>query len=157
MKIALPDSTGRLANYTLTGSPLPETRLPSDPARIVYSAAHVVADPFTVNDPSGPAAVPERKLPAFSVALQTEAQAVVIKVRTSGGTVAVALPNPMVKATPVTTTGAPDRAAIDLAAVEMGQSAHLCQGEARRHLSVRIVTHEAIRTELVASGGGVHA
>ena len=55
MKIALPDSTGSLADYTLSGTPIPETRLPTDPARVIYSAAHVVADPFTANDPSGPA------------------------------------------------------------------------------------------------------
>ncbi|SNT20723.1 dihydrodipicolinate synthase family protein [Antarctobacter heliothermus] len=57
MKIALPDENGRLAEYILTGTPLPEARLPSDPVRVVYSAAHVVADPFTANDPSGPATV----------------------------------------------------------------------------------------------------
>lgn len=57
MKIALPDATGTLTDYTLTGTPLPEARLPANPARVVYSAAHVVADPFTANDPSGPATV----------------------------------------------------------------------------------------------------
>ncbi|WP_121634665.1 dihydrodipicolinate synthase family protein [Tropicibacter alexandrii] len=57
MKIALPDATGTLTDYTLTGTPLPEARLPATPARVVYSAAHVVADPFTANDPSGPATV----------------------------------------------------------------------------------------------------
>lgn len=57
MKIALPDETGRMADYVLTGTPLPHTVLPPDPARIVYSAAHVVADPFTAADPSGQAAV----------------------------------------------------------------------------------------------------
>lgn len=57
MKIALPNETGKLNDYSLIGQPLPEARLPVDPARIVYSAAHVVADPFTGNDPSGPATV----------------------------------------------------------------------------------------------------
>lgn len=57
MKIALPDATGTLTDYTLTGTPLPEARLPANPARTVYSAAHVVANPFTANDPSGPATV----------------------------------------------------------------------------------------------------
>lgn len=57
MKIALPTDTGKLNDYTLVGQPLPEARLPANPARIVYSAAHVVADPFTNNDPSGPATV----------------------------------------------------------------------------------------------------
>jgi hypothetical protein len=57
MKIALPNDTGKLHDYALVGQPLPETRLPENPARIVYSAAHVVADPFTANDPTGPATV----------------------------------------------------------------------------------------------------
>lgn len=57
MKIALPNETGVLADYTLIGQPVPEARLSTSPARIVYSAAHVVADPFTANDPSGPATV----------------------------------------------------------------------------------------------------
>ncbi|GAA4474477.1 dihydrodipicolinate synthase family protein [Gluconacetobacter asukensis] len=46
-----------MADYVLTGTPLPHMVLPPDPARIVYSAAHVVADPFTEADPSGQAAV----------------------------------------------------------------------------------------------------
>ena len=65
MKIALPDESGRLADYTLTGTPVPEARLPKDPARVVYSAAHVVADPFTANDPSGRATVDWQATMAF--------------------------------------------------------------------------------------------
>ncbi|GGH24682.1 Protein of unknown function [Cribrihabitans marinus] len=57
MKIALPDAHGALSDYTLTGTPLPEARLARDAARVVYSAAHVVADPFAANDPTGPARV----------------------------------------------------------------------------------------------------
>lgn len=57
MKIALPDTQGRLGDYRLTGTPIAQAVLPANPARIVYSAAHVVADPFTANDPSGRAAV----------------------------------------------------------------------------------------------------
>ena len=57
MKIALPDASGRLADYTLTGTPIEAVPLGPDPARVVFSAAHVVADPFTASDPSGPAAV----------------------------------------------------------------------------------------------------
>jgi hypothetical protein len=57
MKIALPDNQGRLQDYALTGTPLPEGKLPANAARTVYSAAHVVADPFTANDPSGKATV----------------------------------------------------------------------------------------------------
>ena len=57
MKIALPDPNGRLQDYALVGTPIPPVPLGPDPARVVFSAAHVVADPFTANDPSGPAAV----------------------------------------------------------------------------------------------------
>lgn len=57
MKITLPDVTGALSDYRLTGTPMPEARLPRNAARVVYSAAHVVADPFAANDPSGAAAV----------------------------------------------------------------------------------------------------
>lgn len=57
MKIALPDTQGRLVDYTLSGKRVPEAVLGLDPARIVYSAAHVVADPFAAADPSGRAAV----------------------------------------------------------------------------------------------------
>ncbi|MFT8776895.1 MAG: dihydrodipicolinate synthase family protein [Gluconacetobacter liquefaciens] len=65
MKIALPDETGRMTDYVLTGTPLPHTVLPRDPARIVYSAAHVVADPFSAADPSGQAAVDWEKTLEF--------------------------------------------------------------------------------------------
>ncbi|WP_299294889.1 dihydrodipicolinate synthase family protein [uncultured Tateyamaria sp.] len=57
MKIALPDPTGHLSDYRLTGTPIPATPMGADPARVVFSAAHVVADPFTPSDPSGKAAV----------------------------------------------------------------------------------------------------
>ncbi len=57
MKIALPDSRGLLSDYHLTGTPIEAAPLGPDPARIVFSAVHVVADPFTANDPSGPATV----------------------------------------------------------------------------------------------------
>ena len=56
MKIALPDASGALSAYRLTGASLPAARLPENAARTVYAAAHVVADPFGDNDPSGPAA-----------------------------------------------------------------------------------------------------
>ncbi|MBB2204075.1 dihydrodipicolinate synthase family protein [Gluconacetobacter takamatsuzukensis] len=65
MKIALPDETGRMTDHVMTGTPLPHAVLPRDPARIVYSAAHVVADPFTAADPSGPAAVDWEKTLEF--------------------------------------------------------------------------------------------
>lgn len=57
MKIVLPDSSGRMNEYRLTGTPLEETPLGANPARVVFSAAHVVADPLTGNDPSGRATV----------------------------------------------------------------------------------------------------
>lgn len=57
MKIALPDTNGHLTDYTLSGTPIAATPLGADPARVVFSAAHVVADPFTAADPSGKAAV----------------------------------------------------------------------------------------------------
>lgn len=65
MKIALPDTTGRLSDYTLTGIPITAAPLGANPARVVFSAAHVVADPFTGNDPSGPATVDWDKTMAF--------------------------------------------------------------------------------------------
>ena len=57
MKIALPDTTGVLSDYTLKGAPIAQASLTSNSARVVFSAAHVVADPFTSNDPYGPATV----------------------------------------------------------------------------------------------------
>lgn len=65
MKIALPDDTGELIDYTLTGTPIPATPMGGNPARVVYSAAHVVADPFTSNDPYGPATVDWEATMAF--------------------------------------------------------------------------------------------
>ena len=65
MKIALPDTTGRRTDYVLTGKPIAVETLGNKPARVVYSAAHVVADPFTSNDPSGRASVDWAKTMAF--------------------------------------------------------------------------------------------
>ena len=65
MKIALPDTAGRRADYTLTGKPIAAATLGQNSARVVYSAAHVVADPFTATDPSGRAAVDWEKTMAF--------------------------------------------------------------------------------------------
>jgi Protein of unknown function (DUF993) len=65
MKIALPDATGRLVDYALTGTPVAAATLGGHPARVVYSAAHVVADPFTGNDPSGRATVDWERTMAF--------------------------------------------------------------------------------------------
>lgn len=57
MRIALPDTSGRLTDYTLIGRPISAVRLGPNPARIVYAAAHVAADPFTADEPSGRAAI----------------------------------------------------------------------------------------------------
>ena len=65
MKIALPDTTGRMKDYTLTGTPIAAGPMPKDPARVVYAAAHVVADPFGDSDPSGRAAIDWAKTMEF--------------------------------------------------------------------------------------------
>ena len=65
MKIALPDTDGRLSDYALTGKPIAAATLGKNPARVVYSAAHVVADPFAASDPSGRAAVDWAKTMEF--------------------------------------------------------------------------------------------
>ncbi len=65
MRIALPDATGRMSDYALTGTPLPPAVLGTHPARVVYSAAHVVADPFTAKDPSGGASIDWDRTMAF--------------------------------------------------------------------------------------------
>ena len=57
MTLLLPDERGALSDYRLQGTPIAATPLSADPARVVFSAAHVVADPFTSSDPSGPAVV----------------------------------------------------------------------------------------------------
>ncbi|MYA87777.1 MAG: dihydrodipicolinate synthase family protein [Boseongicola sp. SB0662_bin_57] len=53
MKIALPGSDGSLKDYAMQGTPIEAEPLGPDPVRVVFSAAHVVADPHTDNDPSG--------------------------------------------------------------------------------------------------------
>ncbi len=65
MKIALPDTDGRLSDYVLSGKPIAAARLGRNPARAVYSAAHVVADPFAASDPSVRAAVDWEKTMEF--------------------------------------------------------------------------------------------
>ena len=57
MKIALPDAAGTLGDYPLIGTPIEAVPLGADAARVIFAAAHVVADPFTAGDPSGPAAL----------------------------------------------------------------------------------------------------
>lgn len=57
MHIDLPDAAGRMRRYEMSGKPCAETPLPANPARIVYAAAHVVADPFAEMEPSRGAAI----------------------------------------------------------------------------------------------------
>ncbi|MBO6758669.1 MAG: dihydrodipicolinate synthase family protein [Roseibium sp.] len=57
MKISLPDTRGHLAEYRLVGEPVAPVSMTPDSARVVYSAAHVVRDPFADVDLSGPAAI----------------------------------------------------------------------------------------------------
>ncbi len=57
MKIALPNTTGTRETYHLQGQPVTADPLPSDSARVVYSAAHVVRDPIADADPTGRAAI----------------------------------------------------------------------------------------------------
>ncbi len=65
MKIALPGSDGSLTDYVMQGTPIEAEPLGPDAVRVVLSAAHVVADPFTENDPSGPATLDWEATMAF--------------------------------------------------------------------------------------------
>ncbi len=65
MKITLPDEHGLPNDYTLIGTPIEADPLEPNPARVVFSAAHVVADPFTANDPSGRATLDWEATMAF--------------------------------------------------------------------------------------------
>jgi hypothetical protein len=65
MKLALPDSHGRKVDYVLKGQSINAGTLGANPARIVYSAAHVVADPFTENDPTDRASIDWQKTLEF--------------------------------------------------------------------------------------------
>jgi len=56
MTINLPDENGRPSAYTLKAAPLEAPRGPHSFNRTVFSAAHVVADPFAAREPGvGPA------------------------------------------------------------------------------------------------------
>ncbi|MDQ0390987.1 dihydrodipicolinate synthase family protein [Labrys monachus] len=65
MQIQLPDPDGRLSGYSLAGTPLEAPKAPAAFNRVVFSAAHVVADALTAGDPSGPAAVDWEATMAF--------------------------------------------------------------------------------------------
>ena len=55
--VRLPDASGIITEYRLSGASIPAATLPADSARSVLAACHVVADSLTANEPSGPAAI----------------------------------------------------------------------------------------------------
>ena len=57
MKVLLPDNNGHLNSYTLLGDYQPGSPLSKDSCRTIYSAAHVVADPFSLNNPHSASAI----------------------------------------------------------------------------------------------------
>lgn len=57
MRIMLPDPNGRSVPYALRAEPVAPPAVACGFNRVVFSAAHVVADPFAPGDPSGPAAI----------------------------------------------------------------------------------------------------
>jgi hypothetical protein len=65
MKIDLPDDKGKLSAYTLIGKPVETAAFDRNFNRVVSSAAHVVADPFTTSDPTGRAMIDWDKTMAF--------------------------------------------------------------------------------------------
>ncbi|MDA4844984.1 dihydrodipicolinate synthase family protein [Hoeflea poritis] len=65
MHIRLPDETGRLSDYSMSGNAVEGKPLGASACRIIYSAAHVVADPFADSDPSGQASVDWEATMAF--------------------------------------------------------------------------------------------
>ncbi|MGE0279807.1 MAG: dihydrodipicolinate synthase family protein [Rhizobiaceae bacterium] len=65
MKIDLPDANGKLVRYSLIGKPIETATFDRNFNRIVFSAAHVVVDPFTASDPTGPAVIDWDKTMAF--------------------------------------------------------------------------------------------
>lgn len=57
MKIRLPDLDGNIQDYRLSGREIGSSPLGPNPARTVFAAAHVVADPFADTNPSESAAI----------------------------------------------------------------------------------------------------
>ncbi len=57
MKIKLPGDNGALETYRLQGEPIPVRKPRSAFNRVAFAAAHVVADPRSGADPSGPPAI----------------------------------------------------------------------------------------------------
>lgn len=65
MKLKLPDTNGVLTDYIMIGNPVRAAKLTANSARVLYSAVHVVSDPFGDHDPSGPANVDWEKTLEF--------------------------------------------------------------------------------------------
>jgi len=65
MKIDLPDDRGKLSAYSLICKPVETAKFDRNFNRVVFSAAHVVADPFTSSDPTGRAVIDWDKTMAF--------------------------------------------------------------------------------------------
>lgn len=57
MDLQLPDEKGCLSPYRLIGKPVETAIFSRDYNRVVFSAAHVVANPWAASDPSGAAAI----------------------------------------------------------------------------------------------------
>jgi hypothetical protein len=63
--LSLPNAKGALKPYTLQGKPLSIVKPKQPFNRVVYAAAHVVADPFSNTDPSGAPAIDWKKTLAY--------------------------------------------------------------------------------------------
>lgn len=65
MKIDLPDENGKFVPYSVIGKPIETADFDRNFNRVVFSAAHVVADPYTASDPTGPATIDWDRTMAF--------------------------------------------------------------------------------------------
>jgi hypothetical protein len=65
LTLSLPAAGGRPRRYTMRGTPVRVSPGPHKLSRVAFSAAHVVADPFSDTEPSGNAAIDWDKTIAF--------------------------------------------------------------------------------------------
>ena len=65
LTLSLPAEGGRPTRYTMRGTPVRVSPGPHKHSRVAFSAAHVVADPFSDTEPSGNAAIDWDKTIAF--------------------------------------------------------------------------------------------
>lgn len=65
MSLLLPDAQGALSAYTMKAEPIVGQALSPDASRVVFAAAHVVADPLADADPSGAPALDWQATLAF--------------------------------------------------------------------------------------------